>query len=72
MLLCNLLNGLSGKLFEDHGIFFHDVPMRVHIEALGIKTYQVFRFLYMYDLLFWFCLCCCIKIIRPDRMPTLL
>lgn len=71
-LLCDLLNGLSGELFEHHVIFFHDGPIRVRIESRGIKTYQVSGLVCMYDPLFWFRLWRCIRMIRPDGVHTLL
>ncbi|MCL4229414.1 glycosyltransferase [Candidatus Dependentiae bacterium] len=71
-LLCDLLNGLSGKLFEHHVIFFHDGPIRARIESRGIKTYQVSGLVCMYDPFFWVRLWRCIRTIKPDGIHTLL
>src|ERR1700722_14765890 len=51
--LCDLVAGLHAKGYRQTVIYFHDGPLRVSLENLGISVYHVTGFFCLYDPVFW-------------------
>lgn len=70
--LCNLIKHLDKHEFEHHVIYFHSGPHVKHLAAMGIKTYHVTGFIFLYDPVFFMRLFTLINSTRPDVIHSLL
>ena len=70
--LCDLIAKLGNEEFEHHVIYFHHGPNVARLQQLGIKTYQVAGFVWLYDPTFLLRLFFKIRKLKPDVIHSLL
>lgn len=70
--LCELVERLDTRVFQQQVIYFHDGPHRERLHALGIITHHVQGFICCYDPLFWYRLWKILRHQKPDCLHTLL
>lgn len=69
MVLLTLIKNLH-KEFEQEVVYFHDGPIRNHIEALGISTHHIQGSLFTYGPIFYYRLIKLINRLNPDMIHS--
>jgi glycosyltransferase involved in cell wall biosynthesis len=72
MVLYTLIQQLQAEHVEHHVMYFHDGPVRKHLEALNIPLYQIQGIVGRYDPIFWWRLLKTVRLLKPTKIHALL
>ncbi len=70
--LCEIVQHLDSRKFNQSVIYFHDGPHVERLKALDIPAVQIRGLLFDYDLFFWIRLFRAVKKLKPDCLHSLL